>query len=441
MDRPPPEDAEPGHRRMGFGQGRRTPAPRVGRVLSLVGWNASFLFAGLVAAAAAGEAWFRLTTPFMTAHAPSRFIPGVGLSREPGAEVRWTNGLDFWTVSRANRLGFLDREPIGPERAARSCHVTVIGDSFVEAKEVPVADRFHVRLEALAAQELPHLDVTTSAFGYATTGQINQLPYYDVYARRLRPRLLALIFVVNDFMDNVALLDVLSVRTSLDPAYLPFVYAQRDADGTIRLRPPADDWMSRVSPAPAPFLQRVAAASWLAAWMDAKQRALFPALFDSGLAANLERLGRHPGYAALSDEWRLTTRERMNAAFENEDLPPVLEDALDFTAFALDRFRERAARDGVALVILSTHSMGTHGHPAFDRLHALAEARDIPVIDQYAWIASQGGRPEEANWRHDAHWNVTGHRWAAEALLEYLRRRPAICARPAGGRERPSENE
>ena len=63
-----------------------------------------------------------------------------------GAEVRWTNGLDFWTVSRTNSPGFLDREPPDPERAAASRHVAVFGDSFVEAKEVAVADKFHVRL-------------------------------------------------------------------------------------------------------------------------------------------------------------------------------------------------------------------------------------------------------------------------------------------------------
>ena len=51
------------------------------------------------------------------------------------------------------------------ERAAASCHITMIGDSYVEALQVPIADKFHVRLEDLAARELRHLDVTTSAFG------------------------------------------------------------------------------------------------------------------------------------------------------------------------------------------------------------------------------------------------------------------------------------
>ncbi len=49
--------------------------------------------------------------------------------------------------------------------------------------------------EALAVRQVPHLDVTTSAFSVTGTGQINQLAFYDEYARRLNPKL-------NDFADN-----------------------------------------------------------------------------------------------------------------------------------------------------------------------------------------------------------------------------------------------
>ena len=149
------------------------------RLLRLVVWNAGLVLAALVLTALAGEAWLRLTRPFMSIAIPMRFVPAVGLVHEPNAEVRWTNGRDYWAVSRANLWGFLDREPPPPDRAAASCHVSLIGDSFVHAKEVPIADKAHVQLEALAGRRLSHLDVTTSAFGISTTDQIAQLPFYD----------------------------------------------------------------------------------------------------------------------------------------------------------------------------------------------------------------------------------------------------------------------
>ena len=100
------------------------------------------ILAGLALIAIAGEAWLRLTAPpFPEAWLPTRFVSGVGTLYEPHAEVRYTNNLDFWTTQRANSLGFLDREPPDPERAAASCHVAVFGDSFVEASQVPIADK------------------------------------------------------------------------------------------------------------------------------------------------------------------------------------------------------------------------------------------------------------------------------------------------------------
>ena len=154
------------------------------RLLRLVAWNAGLVLAALVLAALAGEAWLRLTKPFMDRAMSMRFVPAVGLVHEPNAEVHWTNRRDYWAVSRANLWGFLDREPPPPDRAAASCHVSLIGDSFVAAKQVPIADKVQVQLEALAGRRLPHLDVTASAFGIHATGQIAQLPFYDAYARR-----------------------------------------------------------------------------------------------------------------------------------------------------------------------------------------------------------------------------------------------------------------
>ena len=410
---------------------KATPIPRIRRVLRLVGWNALFLFGGLALIGVVGETYWRLRAPFGETFRPYAWSPNVGAIYKPHADVRWTNHLDFWTESRTNGLGFVDREPIGLERAAASCHVAMIGDSYVEALQVPIAEKFHVRLEELAAEELPHLDITTSAFGMPGTGQVSQLAYYDEFARYLRPALLVLVFVNNDFVDNSPILK--GLRQGVDPDRLWNVSATRGADGSITLRPPYPPH-SQESRLAVPSRHTRAAdhlggVSPFAKWLDAKRRASFPDDTDPELIAQVTLLSRRsPGYAALLDGWRPTTREGMDDPFLHaQDLPPVYEDALDFTGFALDQFRERADRDGAALVILSTHSMGTRGDLAFDRLTALAEPRGIPIIDQYDYIARQGAEPTDAIWEHDGHWNAAGHRWAAEALLEYLKENQAIC--------------
>ncbi len=385
--------------------------PSIRRVLSLVGGNALSLVLILASVAVVGEVWLRLQWPFPHRSASVRFVPRVGRMLEPDTEVRATNRRDFWTVSRTNRWGFLDREPIGPERAAASCHVALIGDSFVAAGQVPIADKSHVRLEELAARALPDLDVTTSAFGIGNTGQLNQLPLYDEFARRLRPRLLVLVFVMNDFINNAHAL--MGQAWGGNPDRRPWVSARRNADGGMRLAPPPGPPPPE---APRPLYRR----SWFANWLEPR------------LAA-VGRLLSPPDEAArLRDSLMSIRRPGARPAFDERNLPPHLEAALEFTAFGFDQFKERADRDGAALVVLSTFTMGTRGDPAFDRLNALAAARGIPVIDQSDHIRRRGAEPREAHWAHDFHWNPAGHRWAAEALLDYLKRNPEVCARRPG---------
>ena len=364
------------------------------RVLRVIAYNVLFTLAGLTLIALVGEVYLRLKRPVMpfTTKIPLHFVPKVGLMLKPNAEVRWSNQRDFWTIQRTNSLGFLDREPIRSERAAESCHIAMIGDSFVQAKEVPIADKFHVRLEELAPQELPHLDITTSAFGHNNTGQINQLPYYDEFARHLSPKLVVLVFVRNDFRNNSPIL--IALEQSTHPDRQPYVTATRDENGTMKLRPPYPDW------------QRF---DWHI--FNGLRWSYFVQGLINNISINISNFSKHQ--------------------FDKKTLLPAFEKELAFTAFALDQFKERTERDGVSLVILATYIMGTRGRARFDHMNALAEARGIPVIDQYDYIRRQAGEIQEAHWVHDQHWNAQGHQWAAEALLEYLKENPGICTRPA----------
>ena len=339
-------------------------------------------------------------------------------------------------------MGFLDREPISVERAAASCHVAVVGDSFVEAAHVPIADKLHVRLEEMAARQLPRLDVTTSAFGFHATGQVNQLAYYDEFARHLRPALVVLVFVPNDFVDNSPILS--GLRMGMDPHRLRDVSATRGADGAITLRPPHPGPF-RLAGLPPRHSAHERAADWLAdvsllaSWL--RRKTLTGPRPAPDLLSWVELVSRRsPRHAALLDGWRPMTRSGIDEPFfasTEEDLPAVHKDALDFTAFAFDQFRERAERDGAALAILSIHAMRTFGDAGFDRLAALAEPRGIPVIDQYDHMLRQGADWRDAEWAHDGHWNAAGHRWAAEAVLEWLKRNQDVCTM----RKRAAANE
>ena len=430
------------------------PAANAGSVLRIVGWNAALVLVGLALIAIAGEAWLRATTPFIEPARPSRFVPGVGVLLQPDAEIRHTNDLDYWTVSRTNSLGFPDREPLAPERAAASCHVAVIGDSVVAGLETPLAGRVQVRLEALAARELPELDVTVSAFGRHETAQANQLPFYDEYARRLRPNLVVLVFFTNDFDGNHPAL--LALREGWDPNRLPYAFPVRADDGGVELRPPDPDYAADTLPWFAhrglgepsqggwreSALRGITERSLFARWLNAKRRALFPGaepVARPPMAARAEALSRRPGQAGLTDGWEPTTNTAMRSLLLSEDPPPVFAEAREFTAWALAEFQRRADRDGASLVVLSASGVGDPDSRKSVILRDMTDELGIAVVSHHDWIVRSGGRAGDAHWPHDFHWSPQGHRWAAEAILDWLRRHPEVCVSHATTRDVASE--
>lgn len=144
------------------------------------------------------------------------------------------------------------------------------------------------------------------------------------------------------------------------------------------------------------------------------------------------QLARRPAYARILAEEKDNLRAftPLPARFMSDaPSPGQREYALAFTACGLDEFKRRVDRDGAALAILSSAGMGDPGDPAFDAMHGLAAAREIPVIDQFAYMVREGMESRGLRWRRESHWNVPGHRIAAGAVLEWLARNRHVCDR------------
>lgn len=92
------------------------------------------------------EIWARIFPPKDLNVWPLVQNPAVGTTFRPNARVVLGNGLDFHMEETSNEVGFLDR-PLPPiERRPGTCRIAFIGDSFVEAAQVPIRQKVQVEI-------------------------------------------------------------------------------------------------------------------------------------------------------------------------------------------------------------------------------------------------------------------------------------------------------
>ena len=157
---------------------------------------------------------------------------------KPNAIVKYTNGFEFWTQDSTNSLGFMDAEPIIPKPPG-TFRVLLVGDSIVEALQVPLAQKTQTLLNAAFRKAMPDRNVDVHAVSRSGQGQGSQLGLYNAY-RQINPDLVILLFVQNDFSNNSVLLE--SVRSGFSPDHSPWWFPTIVESEQCKLRPPSVDW-------------------------------------------------------------------------------------------------------------------------------------------------------------------------------------------------------
>lgn len=351
------------------------------------------------------EGYLRIfVSPFREVEWPSRFESDVGHIFVPNSVVRWTNHLDFWTEERTNSLGFIDREPLVPKPDGVT-RILVIGDSFVEAAQIPTQDKFYVLMEQILRDRFSTSRIDTVGLGYSGTGQTSQLPFYRKYRELLNPDLVILLVVSNDISNNSTLLE--SVRYGTDPFHQPRPFFYRAPGSAYFEKLPIDpDWTK--------FQHQVEDAQ------DPLQKEV----------ANLQYLKkRYPDLAGSFLDWSPATTYT-DDMFDARDLPPVFEEALHTTREAFKVFSENFAADRVPFLVVLAENVTTtpdaiNFEPTMEpglrakRLTSILVDLGISFLDLSPGFAARGVR-EDAIFNFDSHWNRTGHRWAAELISDYL---------------------
>jgi hypothetical protein len=155
---------------------------------------------------------------------PTRFWEpdaSLGTRLIPNKQGWWTQeDHEFIVPIRINSEGRRDVEGEGSNRADQF-HILVLGDSFIEALQVPLEESFSRQLEGALETRMGKDAVRVSSMGVSGYGTASQTLYYEKLGRELDPDIVVLAFYPgNDLRNN-------------SPTLEPLLRPEYDTDGTL----------------------------------------------------------------------------------------------------------------------------------------------------------------------------------------------------------------
>lgn len=354
--------------------------------------------------------------------------PCCGLVLRPGAAGWWTAEGRAWVA--INSAGLRDVEHARAKDPQR-LRIAVIGDSYAEAKQVPLEQTFFSvaarELERCAA--LPFEGVEPINFGVSGYSTAQGLRMYESRARDYAPDLVLLAFHTgNDVSDNSKALDAHAMR--------PYFELR---DGELVL----DDSFARAEP----YLRRQTLAWKIAAAVSSRSRL--------AQLANEFHVRRKQAARRAKEQAR-TSRGGdelgISSGVYSDPPPREWEEAWQVTDAILDRFARSVATDGGDFFV-AVLSNGIQVHPDAAARRTYAQQLGVPDLDyperRLAAILDRRGIAhvllvpplrQEAE-RSGAclhgfanaepcggHWNAAGHRAGGELIAR------ALCERFANSR-------
>lgn len=308
------------------------------------------------------------------------------LHYKPNNDVVHSRGWNFTTVNRAhvNNFGFVNDQDYDPD--AKTPLLAVVGDSFVEATEVPYRETLHGRLASAVGSR-------GRVYSFGISGsQLSQYLAYAQYARdRFSPAALVVVIIGNDFDES--LLDYQS-----HPGMHHFM---RNADGSYQLH---------LVPFHPFVAYRLLSKSALAQYVNANMPSVIKQI-----------------RSVLS----LNTRTFVGNVAAHADAS-FIESSKAAIDYFLDALPHHAGLEPRSIVLL-VDGMRTELYDAQtlqkvqtsyfaqmrEYLIARSRARGYIVADlQPRFIARHVRDGARFEWDIDHHWNSAGHEEAARAIVE-----------------------
>lgn len=355
----------------------------------------------------------RLLRPLSTVE--YRMDADVGPLLSPGQTSRWVNE-DYDVVVVTNSAGFHDVERVAQKNS--NCYrIVVLGDSYIEALQLPIEQGFTQQLERLLGRQLKGKQVEVVNLGVSGSGPAQ---YYRILEKKgltYKPDLVVMaVFPDNDFWDS-------------DPDFSGAVfkpYYVIRADDSLEYRPPRAEGLGS---AVRPWLRRSALLHLVRQGIASLPLERWLASF--GLLAPAGGVQEVSDHATIPLGWSVYLRNPPTSWLKAEQV----------TLRMIREAQSLSESNGAAFLVMMIGSVPT----VEDRWNeALAQ---YPGAKSMKWdfgrpygLLQDFGRQwrfdvvnlaesfrsdfratgHSSAWPHDGHWNVRGHQLAAEVVSAYL---------------------
>lgn len=389
----------------------RTPAPSNPRKH----WGLNLVLLGISCVIALGlaELAVRVVWPLTTVAYVAD--PEVGYMLVPNQQTRSVSE-DFDVPTRTNSSGFHDVEH-AVSKPSEVYRVVVLGDSYMEAIQVPIEEGFTQQLEHRLQKWVQGRRVEVIGLGISGTGPAQYYRVLDTKGLRYRPDLVLMaVLPDNDFRD--------SYQPLAGAIFKP--YYEINDDGSLVLVPPQ---ISELAVRTRSFLKKSAFLQLLRlgiARMSVEQR-----------FAQLGLLAPHEGLAAEG----ISLSVPLDWHVYRADVPAPWPDAYRVTLRMIEEAAKLSARNEARFLVMTIgaqaavesrlqEAMAPYPDARlvrwdFDRpfreIAALGDHSGFDVVnllepfrDEYA------ARRLTFSFAHDGHWTARGHQFAAEIVSSFL---------------------
>lgn len=310
-------------------------------------------------------------------------------------------GLEFCVSGRINRMGMNDDE-IDPATPPAAPRVLVLGDSFVEAKQVLRPNNFCEQLQARLRRELG-TPVEVINAGVSSYSPILEYLNFKTRLRSLRPNVVVVAFFANDVFDDLRYSQAATFDSAGRPlavsAGVPWLSLQRNTGNDARLYRKAFDTIRYAPPS------TLGSISYLCSTIEQSWalRLLHEEFPDPPRSDEFFSIDTDPSLESLQQQgWQLSRNY-------------------------LSMLSQECSQAGAQMIlcsvpiaaqVLQQSARGTFSGPAAtdaDHRHvrAIAAELGLPYVDLLTPLRQASGR---LYYPRDGHWTPRGHKIAADTL-------------------------